>query len=329
MRLALPAMQTMPPFPLDLCDDALSKRMPAAEWRRIVQFRNEPRMLEGLLAYNEIMPEFFAGNLILNKIVIEEWRFYILVFALHLHEARDPSNPLSGLTLSNLQKLCVAQKVASRGRAAVAMGLMAVGGYIRRTAGQEDSRVKRYEPTPKFLEIIENWTNRLLQIIDVIRPGDELARHHREDPHFGPRMRRRGMEVMLEGWRALAPFPEVSHFIHRDAGWMLLLPVIAESTRHNGGALSSVAIDLAAHGKRFGVSRSHFRRLLETAWQAGLLAQPPRNGASILPTPELAAIFVTCMASELGYAHAWAMAAKGDAERDARCSVRASGESGC
>lgn len=272
-------------------------------------------MLEGLFAYSDIMPDFFAGNLILNKIVIEEWRFYILVFALHLHEARDPFNPLSGLTLSNLQRLCVAQKVASRGRVAVAMGFMTAGGYIRRTDREEDSRVKRYEPTPKFLDVIENWTNKLLQIIDVVRPGDELARHHREDAQFGRRMRRHGMQAMLEGWRLLEPFPEVSHFIHRDAGWMLLLPTVAESVRRGDGALSEVAIDLTAHGKRFGVSRSHFRRLLETAWQAGLLAQPPRNGASILPKPELAATFVTCMASELGYAHAWAMAAKADAGR--------------
>jgi hypothetical protein len=300
----------MPPFELDLCDHVLSARMPPSEWRRIVRFRNEPRILDGLFAYSDIMPEFFAGNLILNKIVVEEWRFYILAFALHLHETHDPGNPLSGLTLSNLQKLCVSQKVASRGRVAVAMGLMIAGGYIQRAGAEGDSRVKRYEPTSRFMEVIETWTNKLLQIIDVIRPGDDLARHHRNDPFFGRRMRLRGAQVMLGGWRALAPFPEVGHFIHRDAGWMLLLPVVAASTREGGEALAPVSIDLAAHGRRFGVSRSHFRRLLETAWEAGLLAQPPCNGASILPTPELAATFVTCMASELGYAHAWAMAVK-------------------
>jgi len=291
--------------------------MPAAEWERIVRFRSEPRIIDGLFAYNDIMPEFFAGNLILNKIVVEEWRFYILAFALHLHETYDPARPLSGLTLSNLQKLCVTQQVASRGRVAVAMGLMIAGGYIRRAAEGDDSRIKRYEPTARFIVVIENWTNKLLQIIDVIRPRDELARHHREDPLFGRRMRLRGTQVMLGGWRALAPFPEISHFIHRDAGWMLLLPVIAESVRHGDGALATVSIDLAVHAKLFGVSRSHFRRLLETAWEARLLAQPPRNGASILPTPELAATFVTCMASELGYAHAWAMAAKASALQSA------------
>ncbi len=284
--------------------------MDEEEFRRILRFRNEALMINGLFSYNDIMPSFFSGNLILNKIVIEEWRFYILAFALHLYETSDPADQLSGLTLSNLQKICVSQKVASRGRVAVAMGLMSLGGFIARTNDRGDSRVKRYEPTQRFRSVIEGWTGKLLEIIDAVRPMDQLALHHGSDPTFGRRMRRRGTEVMLGGWRALAPFPEVSHFIHSDAGWMLLLPIIAESVRQGDGELAPVKINLADHAQRFGVSRSHYRRLLESAWQAELLAQPPQNGASILPTPELAAAFVTCMASELGYAHAWALAAK-------------------
>ncbi len=302
----------MPLLKLDVFDHKLSGRVTSAEFERIVGFRDGNDIIKGLFAYNDIMPDFFAGNLILNKIVIEEWRFYILAFALYLHETRDPANKLSGLSLGNLQRLCLAQKVASRGRVAVAMGLMAMGGYIARANEGGDGRVKRYEPTEKFVGVIEAWTNKLLQIVDVIRPADRLAQHHRLDPLFGRRMRKRGTEVMLGGWRALEPFPEVSHFIHSDAGWMLLLPVIAESVRCGAGELAPVTINLAAHAKKFGVSRSHYRRLLETAWQAGLLAQSPQNGSAILPTHELAAAFITCMASELGHAHAWAMATRAD-----------------
>ncbi len=124
----------MPLLKLDVFDHKLSRRVTASEFERIVSFRDGNDIIRGLFAYNDIMPDFFAGNLILNKIVIEEWRFYILAFALYLHETRDPANKLSGLSLGNLQKLCLAQKVASRGRVAVAMGLMAMGGYIARAA---------------------------------------------------------------------------------------------------------------------------------------------------------------------------------------------------
>ncbi len=216
------------------------------------------------------------------------------------------------MTLVNLQALCTQQKVASRGRAAVAMGLMRMAGYVAPAEHPRDRRVKLFEPTAKFVDIIESWTNRLLQIVDVVMPGDELARAHAADPALGRRLRRRGTEVMLTGWRLLDPFPEVGHFIHRDAGWMLLLPIIATSIEQGDGGLAPVSINLDQHAKRFGVSRSHYRHLLETSWQAGLLAEPPRNGSIILPTPALAASFVTCMASELSCVHAWALAARED-----------------
>ncbi len=81
--------------------------------------------------------------------------------------------------------------------------------------------MKRYEPTEKFVGVIEAWTNKLLQIVDAISRvidwpciivsircsgADAQARHGGD----------------ARGWRALEPFPEVSHFIHSDAGWMLL-----------------------------------------------------------------------------------------------------------
>jgi hypothetical protein len=293
-------------FRLDCHDEVLASRMSPAEWRRVLAFRAEPRMLEGLFAYAELMPAFFAGNAILNKVVTEEWRFYTLVFALHLHATRNPADPRSGLTLGNLQRLCVAQNVASRGRAAAILGIMRLGGYVRSRRPDIDSRVKGLEPSPAFMATVESWTHTLLRIIDHIRPDEPLAPLALERPGFGPEMRRRGAETMLRGWRALAAYPEAAHFIHSDGGWMLLLPVIAESVRRGEGGLAPVTVALDAHGRRFGVSRSHLRRLLESAWSKGLLAAPPRNGAHILPTPELAAAFIACMASELGYARGWA-----------------------
>ncbi len=73
----------MPPrFPFDCHDNILAQRMSRSEWERIVAFRKEPRILEALFAYARIMPEFFSHKTILNKIVVEDWKFYILAFAL-------------------------------------------------------------------------------------------------------------------------------------------------------------------------------------------------------------------------------------------------------
>lgn len=74
-----------------------------------------------------------------------------------------------------------------------------------------------------------------------------------------------------------------------------------------GGVLAPVTINLSSFGARFGVSRSHLRRLLESAYADGLLAAPPKNGSAIMLSNHLVAAFLACMASELGNYRLWAL----------------------
>ena len=92
---------------------------------------------------------------------------------------------------------------------------------------------------------------------------------------------------------------------------MLLLRCVAETMRMGGRTeIVPISIDLVSFGRRFGVSRSHLRRLLEGAHEKGLLDAPPRNGSHILLSLRLMSSFVTWMASELGNYRLWALAAR-------------------
>jgi hypothetical protein len=289
-------------FSIGCLDDKLAPRMAPDEWRRILFLRNHPDFLQGLFAYAALMPDYFSNNIILNKVVTEAWRFEILVYSLYLHDKRDLSDPRSGLTITNLQKMCAQQNCASRGRVLAIMGMMGLAGYIRRVQSARDSRVVQLEPTQAFISIVEGWNHRIFQIIDAIVPDDRLAQRHDHEPRFGWDMRGRGAEGLLRGWKLLDPFPEVKHFVSKDGGWMLLLTCVAQAFRlGSNGQIAPVSIDLKAFGARFGVSRSHLRRLLESAHAEGLLHAAPKNGAYILLSHELVASFLACMASELGY----------------------------
>lgn len=295
------------PFRLDAFDEEFSSRTTGADWQRILVLRNHPSFLQALFAYDALMPAYFAENIILNKVVTEAWRFEMLVYTLYLHDSRDPADARSGLTISNLTRVCRQQNCASRGRVLAILGLMTLGGYLRREKASGDSRVTQLVPSKLFIDIVEGWNQRIFRIIDAVIPEDELARHHDAIPRFGWDMRRRGAECLLTGWKLLAPFPEVEHFVSRDGGWMLLLSCVAQSLRQDRGqTIAPVALDLQSFGARFGVSRSHLRRLLESAHAAGLLEAPPRNGASIRLAPRLVASFLACMASELGHYRLWA-----------------------
>ena len=330
---ALEGVPVMPrPFSLDYHDAEFQKRTSAADWQRILVLRNHPGMVRGLFCYGELMPTYFSDNIILNKVVTEAWRFEMLVYTLHLHHNWNPADPSTGLTLANLTRICAAQKVASRGRVLAILSIMQVGRYLHRRRSKIDSRVVHLEPSAPFMAIVEGWNQIIFQIIDAIDEKGGIAHDHLTKPRLGSMMRERGAHVLLDGWKLLDPFPEVDHFVSRDGGWMLLLTCAAEALRpSNGAEIAPVALDLSTFGKRFGVSRSHLRRLLESAHTLGLLEAPPANGQNIVLSPLLLASFLTCMASELGNYRAWALGARDELAEDeatARSSRRSIGKAG-
>lgn len=283
-------------------DRLMSARMPAAEWERTLAFRQQAQFAEALPRYAALMLKYFSDNLLLNRVVTEAWRFEMLVYALYLHDTYDPENPGSGLTVSNLQDMCLRQNCASRGRVVAILGIMRVGGFVRQVRSESDRRIKHLVPTRKFLDIVEGWNNRIFQIIDAVHPAERLAEAHLTRPQLGRAMRCRGAESLLAGWKLLDHYPEVNHFVARDGGWMLLLHCVAEALKQRGDfGVGPVAVDLGAFGKKFAVSRSHLRRTLESAHDAGLLEEPPRNGTRIVLSNLTVASFLTCMASELSF----------------------------
>ena len=182
------------------------------------------------------------------------------------------------------------------------------------------------------MAIVEGWNQIIFQIIDAIDEKGGIAHDHLTKPRLGAMMRERGAHVLLDGWKLLDPFPEVDHFVSRDGGWMLLLTCAAEALRpSNGAEIAPVTLDLSTFGKRFGVSRSHLRRLLESAHTLGLLEAPPANGQNIVLSPLLVASFLACMASELGNYRVWALGARDELAEDAataRSSRRSIGKAG-
>ena len=295
-------------FRLDCFDGSLSQRMSPQEWRRTLILRNHPRFFDGLFKYDELIPDYFAHNLVLNRVVTEAWRFEMLVYALHLHDTRDPADPRTGLTAGRLQALCAANVCASPGRVLAILGIMQLAGYLKRVRSTIDSRIVHLVPSNHFVAIVEGWNGAILHIIDAISPADALARDYAARPRFGQDMRQLGAETVIGGWKLLDPFPEVAHFISRDGGWMLLLRCVALALAPSAGAeIAPVSLALDTFGKTFGVSRSHLRRVLESAYAAGLLEAPPRNGADIRLAPHLVASFLACMASELGNYRLWAL----------------------
>jgi hypothetical protein len=294
---------------LDAFDIEFSARAQPDEWQRTLETRNQRNFVNAVLKYHAELPHRSSGNTILNKVVAEAARYELLTYTLYLYDIRDPANPRSGLTITNLEKLCIRQNCASPGRVRAYIGLMWSAGYLKRHQSKTDSRVAHFEPTKKLMDIVEGWNHEIFKTIDDIFPADGLARRHSTEPRFGWDMRRNATEEVIAGWRPFELFPEVYHFISHDAGWLFLLHMIGEMMRQSGGThIVPVQVDLPEFGARFGVSRSHLRRLLESAFEKGLLEQPPQNGTHIVLSRRLVAAYFMSMASELSFYRTHALA---------------------
>jgi len=285
---------------LDQFDAEFSARARPEDWALLTELRDHPRFLHGIAAYNDLIPAVFANNIILNKVVTEISRIQTIVFTLHLHDTAKADDPTTGLTLSRLQKLCLKFDLASSGGVAAFIGLMTIAGYLSRQRSALDRRIVHFVPTEKFIEVVERWTQQVLQSVDAIEPEERLAQHHIAHPRFGWDMREGGAQRLLGGWQPLGPFPEVTHFLNCQGGWMLMGRCIAEMLRQGGRKeIVPVSVDLGAFGKSYGVSRTHLRRMLEAAHEQGLLDAPPKNGSRVLLSPRLLAAWLAAQAGEL------------------------------
>jgi hypothetical protein len=285
-------------------DTHFATRTSAEDWARIVTFRDSPRFMAGVRRHEGVMQPFFAHNLILNKVVTEVWRFQMLVFTLYLHDTRNPLDPRSGLTVTNLQKICTQLNLASPGRVYAFLNIMRVGGYLTSVRVPEDSRVTRLEPTARFIEIVEEWNDNIFAAIDAAAPEGDLLGQRQQHPQLGRMMRTSGAEGLLAGWLPLDPFPEVFHFAAADGGWLLMEHIALCSIRDGREmemAIDGIALDLRAYAKQFGGSRSNLQRLLESGYELGLLEASPRSGTHVAFSPQMVCAFLGFMSSFLSF----------------------------
>lgn len=287
-------------FDLGQHDALFASRTPAAEWDRLVAFRSRPGFLRAVQLYEGVMQPFFAHNLILNKVVIEVWRFQMLCLSLYLHATADPDDPRTGLTVSNLQGLSRQLNLASPGRVYAFLSLMKLGGYLKSMRARSDARIVQMAPTDKFLGIVEAWSDNIFACIDAVTPEEDLRAQRARHPELGREMRTNGAERLLDGWLPLDPFPEVHHFAAVDGGWMLMEHIVSLSLLGDPPELvEPMPFSLNACAKRFGGSRANLHRLLTSAHELGLLNAPPRGGASISFTPVMMCAYLNFLASFL------------------------------
>jgi hypothetical protein len=212
------------------------------------------------------------GNRILNTIITDRARFLIGVFAIHLHYLSRRGDRGSELTLSRIKAICIEHKICSAGRAEAMLVLMRMLGYLASARSEEDRRLHRLVPTDALI----GWHRERLAftheaVSNLLPEGAQvLAALH--SPDFLPCFVSHAARLHLAGFYYVDQVPEMKLFLERNAGVVILYSImLSGETTDSFPPRGPVSIFPARLARRFGVSGSHVRRMVQEAINAGLL----------------------------------------------------------
>lgn len=259
-------------------DGSVAFRVAPFEFLRAPGFAEiRDRLIDGKLA-------LYDGNHLFNRLILEEGRFLCYLAVLSLHAGQDMAQSSTWLTLGRLQREVTELGVASRNRVEAQVSCLRKYGFLAQQPHASDRRVRLLVPSAGLLARDAGILGLLLDGLSAFGLSPTEGRKGAPDANLHKAMRRAtlahlpGLSRLIRRHLPLAPF-----FAH-DCGYMIMLLLLRGARENGGGAITAGYQRLAT---QTGVSRTHVRRIVEAARDAGLVATSVRGGHDIRLTPQM------------------------------------------
>ena len=165
------------------------------------------------------------------------------------------------------------------------IGRLCAVGYMELRPSDQDRRVRILSPTEKLRAHDRDWLAAHYAPLTVLYPQHDYGLVMQRDPDFQAVHRRVCMPFVPLGAKVLLSVPDMLLFLDRAAGYMVIAALLQAAMAE--GDPPHAAVPYADIGERFGVSRTHVRRLLVTAEEAGLVKLHGRGGHRVEILPRL------------------------------------------
>ena len=230
----------------------------------------------------------YEGNRLLNTVVNDRGRFVVGHMSLYQHFFGTADDPVPGLMVSRMKKLCVDQSICSPGRVETMLILMRLFGYLELAPATGDRRRRLLVPTEKMLAAQRaRWEIQVRAMAPILPAGARAleALHH---PDFLPAMICQLGDHFLAGLRIAELVPEAGLFFERNAGITIMFSLLLAGPAGAGIARDApVAISITVLSRQFGVSRAHVRKLLQDAASQNYIARTDDDEGHILLLPPI------------------------------------------
>jgi hypothetical protein len=200
-------------------------------------------------------------------------------------EADRATWPTPGLVADSMAEL----GIASASRVHDLVSRLVKTGYVEARAAPQDRRVRILMPTPKMIAQDQDFLVSHHLPLQVLYPEPGYALIMTRDPVFQLKQRLVSRDLFALGAQIVAGNPIMLLFQGRDAGVMILIKLIQlAGGKGDAGPLEVSYSDL---GGRFGVSRTHVRKLLVDAEELDLVRLTKAGGQSVELKPQLLQAF--------------------------------------
>ena len=225
----------------------------------------------------------------LNRLLLEASRTVLLVIIMCLYARYDEDDRATWPTLRLVADSMAMHRLASASRVHDLVSRLAKAGYLERRAVPRDRRVHILTPTEKMIAQDQDFLVSHYLPLDILFPDPGYAPIMTRDPVFQLKQRLVSRDLFALGARILTGNPIMMLFQGRDAGVMILLKMRQLAARQGGA--EPLKVSYSDLGGRFGVSRTHVRKLLLEAEQMNLVRLTKAGSQFVELMPQLVLAF--------------------------------------
>jgi hypothetical protein len=268
----------------------LTPHLPTPE--SIAAARVAPHFKQALAALAVSSVEYYQRRWLASRLLNDRGRFGMATLIMLLHFDHRPGTPDSGLTASRLRDVCIEVGLCGAGRVESLLLTMQASGFLKRAEGS-NPRERRFEPTPRAIELHRERHRRVLTALDILRDDKNYAAKicdGWEEAVYRHYVTAIG-GAFIAGYRLVNAAPELRPLIDRDAGLPLLMCILLASPDYAGFAPAEFRpTSVAGLADRFKVTRMHVRSMLRDAEAARLLIRHGDTEAVTALPPLLSAL---------------------------------------
>lgn len=224
-------------------------------------FREMSNINDAIKCHYDLLLKQYLTNPLYFKTLFKANRFIVGSAILGIYYTR------TGSTFKDIKRFCIGNDLFSSNSLDSFLLFLRVGGRLEVYRDEKDKRKLNYKPTPKALEETRRMINTMLIPYAMLSESVDVDFYQKHE-NFIPEFFRAYSEVTLNRLFLHDMVPGSGVFLSRDGGHMIMFYIYLKSIKQNSRAIQ---FNILKASFCCAVSRSHIRRSLQDAEQAGLL----------------------------------------------------------